>query len=527
MRRAARLGVPAALSLATAAAVIGSAGDPVIAALPPLLFAAVAWALRAPLRAPVALLLFAALVASSPERVGGVWPFPLAPLSSLLFDALRRHVPIPALKVSLLDVAVGGLLLLHAWRRATAARAGAAVEAGPPPARGAVDAALLAAAGAILAAAWGVLRGGADPTALVFQLRPLLLFPAAALLFMAAFRPEDLPLLGRVVVAAALVKAGIVIWFRWVVAPRLGVEPEAATSHGDTVLFVVALAILLALWHERRTPGAMGALALAGAVLLLGIDGNARRLAWVSLAACVGVMALRVPWTGPKRLVTRAAVLASPLLLLYLAVGWQSGRPVFAPVHLVRSIVDGKSDRSTWDRDVENYNLVMTFRSSPLLGTGLGHPYHEVVKGDDISHAFVLWQYFPHNAILGALAFTGLAGFFLGWAPLLAGLFLALRSYPRARGSVERAAALAAAAALVAFLLQAWGDMGLYDLECVLLAAAGLAAAARVAVAVGAWPAPPPAARAASAPDRAPGAAPGGAAAAPDLEPRAAGGPPC
>jgi hypothetical protein len=503
--RVTRLGAPAVLAACTAASVLLSRGSPALAVLPPVLFAVGWWTTRAPLRGPTAALLLAALVASSPERVGGVWPFPLAPLSSLLFDALRRHVPLPFLRCSLLDLAVTGLLLVAAARRAT----GSPLDrGGPPPARAALDAALLAGIGALLAAALGLARGG-DPSALVFQLRPLLLLPAASLLFLAAFRgPEDHALVGRVVLAAALVKAAVVVWFRAVVAPRLGVAPEAATSHGDTVLFVLALAILVALWHERRTAGAAALLALAGALVLAGIDGNARRLAWAALAAVGGVLFLRVPWTAPKRLAARAAVAAIPLAVVYLAAGWGASARVFAPVQLVRSMVDGEHDRSTWDRDVENYNLVATFRAAPLLGTGLGHPYRIEVRGDDISHAFPMWQFFPHNALLGALAFTGVLGFFLGWAPILAGLFLALRSYPRARGSVDRTAALGAVAALVAFLLQAWGDMGLYDLECVLLAALGLATAARLAVAVGAWPVP--AATATGAPSPAPPATAGG-----------------
>src|SRR2546426_2923314 len=40
-----------------------------------------------------------------------------------------------------------------------------------------------------------------------------------------------------------------------------------------------------------------------------------------------------------------------------------------------RTVVDSDIDRSTWFRDVENFNLVHTFRQHPVLGTGFGHPF--------------------------------------------------------------------------------------------------------------------------------------------------------
>jgi O-antigen ligase len=126
-----------------------------------------------------------------------------------------------------------------------------------------------------------------------------------------------------------------------------------------------------------------------------------------------------------------------------------------------------------------------------LLGTGFGHEYVEQVRADDISHAFALYRYIPHNSILGIWAFTGLVGFTALWLPMMMGLFMAARAYRRATRPLVRAGLLTVAAMVVIHLIQAWGDMGIQAWPGVFLMGACIALAGQLAVELGAYPAPP------------------------------------
>jgi O-antigen ligase len=217
---------------------------------------------------------------------------------------------------------------------------------------------------------------------------------------------------------------------------------------------------------------------------------NNRRLAYVELAAALLVLFLVVPPSRLKRAALRAALVSLPVVALYAAAGWSSNAPVFRPVQTIRTVVDSDSDRSSQTRDIENFNLFVTFKQHPLLGTGFGHEYVEYVAADTIAHTFPQYRYIPHNSLLGLWAFAGTVGFAAIWMPLAVAVFLALRSHDRARRPLDRAAALAVIATVVAFMGQAYGDMGLQSWEGSFLLALALSVAAQLAAAVGAWPAP-------------------------------------
>src|SRR5690606_31658915 len=102
------------------------------------------------------------------------------------------------------------------------------------------------------------------------------------------------------------------------------------------------------------------------------------------------------------------------------------------PVQVLKSVTDS-SDSSSETRDIENYNLIVTARQKPILGSGLGHEYIEQVVAYDISAAFEAYRYVPHNSVLWLLGAGGLVGFSAIWALLLTGAFLAVRTYRHAR----------------------------------------------------------------------------------------------
>src|SRR5260370_12098324 len=132
-------------------------------------------------------------------------------------------------------------------------------------------------------------------------------------------------------------------------------------------------------------------------VIVGGMIVNNRRVVGVEVVAALLMLCFVSRRTRLKLFVTRAALAAIPLVLVYIAAGWNSQSKFFAPVATLRSVGDADVDRSTLLRDFENYNLLATLNANPFLGTGFGTPYTEAVKGDDISF-FKEYRYLPHNS---------------------------------------------------------------------------------------------------------------------------------
>jgi O-antigen ligase len=286
---------------------------------------------------------------------------------------------------------------------------------------------------------------------------------------------------------AAVLTAVLGLWVYQTIFRPLGERPAYVNTHSDSMLYATAVVIVLARWNERRD--AAGTLLLGLLPLFAaGIYANNRRIVFVSLAVALITVYFLAPWNALKRTVTRAALLALPLIPLYVAVGWNSSAKPFKPVQSLKSVVSGTADRSTATRDIENYNLMVTLRTNPLLGTGFGHEYVEESVADDISGIFPQYRFIPHNSLMGLLAFGGFVGFTLVWMPMLAGMYLAVRSYRQARRPIDRTAALTVISVIIIFVNQAYGDMGLQSWLGTFLMAASLTVAGKLAVAVGAWP---------------------------------------
>src|SRR6185369_15492758 len=111
-------------------------------------------------------------------------------------------------------------------------------------------------------------------------------------------------------------------------------------------------------------------------IIILAIQFNNRRLAWVSFVFSLALLYLLLPASAPKRRLNRMGLFLLPVLLGYVVIGW--GRP---------------------ERIY-----------SPLTGTGWGHKYVELSNKYTIAAQMELWQYIPHNSSLGLFAYTGLLG---------------------------------------------------------------------------------------------------------------------
>ncbi len=469
---------------ATALAVLLS-GHPA-AAVAPVLLAAAIWAIfTGQLRAPAAILGFVLLSVDDSTDANDIWHSPLAPFGDLLRRSLRTTIPGSVLPLTGIEIAVLVLLAAAAWRSARGARDPAHIAS--PRAVMAVGLVYLGALG--LAVANGLMRGGNLEMA-VWQTRPLVTTAALFVVFEAAFRgPRDHAALGQIVVAAACVRALLAMWIRWVII----VEPEAreavafVTNHGDSMLFSLACTILIAhlleRWDRRRLLNAFVLLP----ILLLGIVANGRRTAWIQLALVPAVFFLVGRTARWKIPLARLALLAAPLIALYAATGWNASSPIYEPVRAIRSVVDTRIDRSTWNRQVENWNLAMSMRPHPIVGRGFGHEWTEFFRGDEITTVFFRYKAEPHNQVLGLLLFAGALGFAAIWAPFAFLVLLAARAYPRARTPEQRAAALSVAATAAILFIQCFSDLGPFSYQYWVLGALALATGGKLATATAAW----------------------------------------
>ena len=474
----------AALTLSTLAAVVAGGGSLALATVP-LLGAAGLYALgKARARTSALVALFLVLALENPGDAGGRWQSPLHELGALLLANLNLSLPVRALRFTGLDVLMALLLVVLLCRRAVRSP----VDHSAVPAARPMSWAAATWLGTVLMLwAYGLARGG-DFRNSLWQCHQLLWLPGAYFVFQSALRdPRDHGALARVVVAAAGVKAGLALWVRLTVSASPQVLPTA-TSHGDSALFACAFALVAALLLEQAVPGRVPAAGFVLALLAAGMLANNRRLAWVEVAAALAVVYVAASATAVKRAITRAGVMAAPLLALYCAAGWASSSIAFKPVRVVRSLVEPRADVSTAMRDIENFNLLWTLRDHPLLGTGFGHEYVEKVRGMDISSIFAQYRFVPHNSVLGLLASGGVVGLSGIFLTFVVAVYLAARAHRFARSPADRAAALAVIAAVVVYLIQCYGDMGLVSWTGLFTLAPALVVAARLAAATGAWP---------------------------------------
>lgn len=334
---------------------------------------------------------------------------------------------------------------------------------------------------------WGVVRGGSIRQTM-WQLHPFVIGLVLAFLIAATCRTTaHLASLGKVVVFAALYRAAVLMIFYFTIARGLDPPLQTLTTHADTVLFVSAMLVMIANALERRTLRAISWMVITCIPLALAIKWNNRRLAWLSLFVGVALSYVVIPRTRFKRRMNVALLALLPVLVAYVVVGWGRTSNIFKPVGAISTMFGTHADTSSEMRDIENYNLVYTLKSDPLLGTGWGHPYEEVSVAISIKDVFAQYRYIPHNSVLGLVAFTGVLGFALTWQVFVVAIFFLAISIRAGPKPMIRIASIASLGAIVTFLLQMWGDMGWNTLPCDVILAAGIAVAVRVPVLSGAW----------------------------------------
>ena len=485
-------GIAALIGLTAGLAVAGNGS--LGAAISPVLLAAVLYVIwKTPLRLTLLALTFCMLTLEDPhaDLAGGHFRSPLANISAYLLGNLNSATGVEALHFSGLDCLTAFLLFLVLYRRATGSGIDRRDQVETSSPMGILSwVAFLSVAGFWV---YGMVRGGDwNLSESLWQVQRLAYLPIVFFLFQAALRgPPDYRSLSQVLITAAVVRGVAAILLRMYVHPPGGELLPVATTHEDSLLFVSAFAVLVAGVSERPSNKRVLLCLAVLPLLIWAMVANNRRLVWVELAAVVIVFFVFSPRSELKRKVMRVGVRVLPLLLLYTAVGWRSGNPIFVPVQALQAVTDPQTDASAEWREHENFNLVQTIRNYPylaFLGSGFGHQYAEWWPLPDVSQAFPQYKYKPHNSILGLLNSAGLLGFAGFWTILVGGVFLAARSYHRAPRPDDRAEALSAIGIVVVYLIQAYGDLGFSAWNGVFIMGPALAIVAKLAVHTGAWP---------------------------------------
>ncbi len=477
------------VAVLTGAAIGLTKGKFGLSILPPLAFVG-AWLLwTRPLKWPFLLLAFLAVTLDDPtdRAYAGVWQSPLYSVGRSFFSNVALFTG-----VELGILALTGLMLVRRiWmspeqlEKLDPLRGQA-----PRPLQLALIFSMLSVGVLVV---MGVARGGIFREAL-WQFRALLFLPIAATLAMYALDiPKDLSKLFAVLLGGSVVKSLLGIFFMYGIAFPRGVYPPHTTGHNDTMILVTAVVTALTLFWEKPIRRHFWLMLLWLPVIALALKLNDRRIAYVDIVMALGLIAWLSPMHEMKLKLKRVSVALTPVVVLYLAVGWNApNSKIFGPAQKVRSIIapaeDTEEESSNVERDIENYNLTKSWENNMLLGQGFGHAFTEYVPSNDFRQS--AFGHIGHNSILWLLWIGGIFGFTAVLAYLAVALFFLGRTLPSIAPWRERVALLVALSIIITYLMQAFGDMGTQSEMFDLFVAVSLAIIGRLATRANAWKVP-------------------------------------
>ncbi len=356
------------------------------------------------------------------------------------------------------------------------------------PMRPYAQACVFSAGAVLLWTVYGIGAGGSVQN-MLWQVRALFWLPCFALAAgVAAATPNGVKKIKTALIFSAIFKSIEAIAFKFTFTFHPGdfqyvggkaLQPKEppiyATTHSDTVLWATVLCILIADWFETRTKQSRNRLFYIGIPLLAAMVINNRRTVYVSVAAGAAFI-VSVAQRNVKKELKRLLSLLWPLIILYIGIGLVSSSQsvVFKPVRMIQSVVV-QDDASSDTRDIENGNLLFTMRARPILGTGFGHPYTELVVAYDVTASgFANYRFIPHNSFLGIWAFGGLFFPMFYMMPLVVAIYYGVNTRRRSGSPFLRSSAAWAVCGIIAYLVQGWSDIGLQDWTAILCCGAGM-----------------------------------------------------
>lgn len=324
---------------------------------------------------------------------------------------------------------------------------------------------LVFAACVLIAELRGLFVGG-DFNVSLWEFRPQAYgFAMFLLTSMMITQRREIERLALIVMVAILIKAVIADWRYFITLHSMLGAHDGALAHEDS--FFLALFPTAALASVIWSPGRFTKLLiLSTPLVIVGELVDERRAgiaAMVTAIAVVLILAIRFQPVNRKRLILLSAILVAATAS-FIAVNWDHQTGATGQlIRPVRSLIDPtvRDYLSDAYRQAENENLIVSFRSSPVIGMGFGIPYLTPYPMADISQIYPLWNYIPHNSLYWIAVRMGTIGYVAFWclvglAVLSATQFLRV---PSAR--FTRALAAVAVAAIVAELIVGYTDIQL------------------------------------------------------------------
>ena len=475
------------LVLVTVAMLLMTDGNIVVALVPTILIGTVWYMTVKPIAHSLIALFAVCLLMHNPgmRPHDGKWDGPLTPVGRLIYDNLRNIVGVDALRFNAIELVLAflGILVLLRWLVGSRIDNPEGTEAAKP-----LKLALLLTLVTLFAwIGWGLSRGG-NSQQMLWQTRQIMWAPLMSAMFIHAFRaPKWHKALGFIIIGVAVLRCLDGIYFFYGMVKPQALFVEYSITHEDSMLLITTIVMLGAMILERPTKRTVMGVLCVLPILAVGLVVNHRRLAYVSLAmSMLAVFLLMNP--NLRKRILRWAMIGAPIIILYVGAGIAAKGEsiIFFPIRSLVSVTDTKN-ASNQTRDIENYNLLYTFREAPLLGTGFGHEYNEVSVAYDISHAMPNYRYIAHNSVLWLLMLCGGVGFAGMWLYYCISIFLGARVYQLTTDPDVAIAALTSVCAVICFIFQAFGDMGMIGWMGVLLLSAANAVVATSATRVGAW----------------------------------------
>lgn len=311
----------------------------------------------------------------------------------------------------------------------------------------------------------GLARGG-DFKLSLWELRPqvygLVVFVMATQLIR---EKSQIKILLAILLGAEVIK-GLVGDYRYFITlgRQLG-NLEAIQAHEESYLlglFLLAMVIGL-IWFRSRV---RVLLVVLSPIAFTAIVVNHRRAGLLALGleiVAVMVMAYIVETSLRGRLL-KAGVVMGIVGVAFLAAFWNqqygSIAEVIRPIKslFVPSARDLSSDLY---RIAESANLKATFRSSPLVGIGFGHPYYIAYPQPGVAKFDPLWNVIPHNTLLWIPMRMGVVGLIAFWSLISMAILEAIWAIRAIPDKFLRATVVFALATIFGGLFIAYVDVGL------------------------------------------------------------------
>ena len=316
----------------------------------------------------------------------------------------------------------------------------------------------------LVSVVWGIVNHG-DWKVALWIVRPVAYFLFFSFLTFQFFRkPKYAAIIIGIIIVLTTVKS-----FQMIVRKFLsGIPPgsvEAYGSHEDTS-FALYTAWLWVTGLFLDFPKLLRrALAAVIPIIVLGVVVNDRRINIATgIVGCVLILLLQSRPAVMRR--ARLLLIMGSFAFMYLLVGWFG--PTNAITQPVKGIKEGvmaeirgeNTDPSSWYRKVERYNLKHTIKANPILGTGLGVRYMQLIKLDQLSFGYAV--YISHNQVLLVMSATGLIGFLI-FNIFFATLMTQLTIYWRVIDvDWQRATALVGLISVMNWLVVGYYDMQLF-----------------------------------------------------------------